>query len=73
MSELDLSQYPVQCSKCGRKILVSILRVGVSHDANILAMCADCIDWNVDYCKENPEYCKDIQEKFAAMPDRPEQ
>jgi hypothetical protein len=73
MNELNVSEYPVQCRVCGRKLLVTIIRFGVSHDSDIFAMCADCIDWNFNYCKENPEKCQELKDRFAAMPDRPEQ
>lgn len=50
------------CRKCGRKILVEILLVGTSHNADIIATCAECLKLPLDekFAGEHPEAAKDI-------------
>lgn len=54
--------YKLQCSKCFRKILVEIHLIGVSHNASVTAICADCITMkeDSDFAKDKPKAYKDI-------------
>lgn len=42
--KLDVSGQLVQCSKCGRRILVERPLIGVNHTAKVIATCWDCLD-----------------------------
>lgn len=56
--------FTCKCTKCGRKILVSILQFGVSHIEGVGVICESCIDWNSDYAKENPDIMNAVKFKF---------
>ena len=35
--------YKLKCEKCGRKILVEIVLMGVNHNMAVIATCAKCL------------------------------
>ena len=39
----------VRCSKCGRKVLIEQILVGIDHTSETMAVCWDCLD---DQAKE---------------------
>lgn len=59
---MHCANYKVKCSGCGRKILVEIFLIGVSHNASVSATCADCLNIHPDYKAKNPEEAKAIEE-----------
>ena len=53
-----------KCSKCGRKLVVSLFQFGVSHVSGMAILCPDCtqkIDWNEKYFVEHPEETERIK------------
>jgi hypothetical protein len=43
MEGLRYEYHKLKCSKCGRKILVEIGLIGVSHNAVVRVTCAECL------------------------------
>lgn len=55
------------CSKCGRKILVEKILIGVSHTTHTQAMCLDCLiekGVDEDFKEKHPEAAKDMEEWY---------
>jgi DNA-directed RNA polymerase subunit RPC12/RpoP len=42
MKKMKYEYHKLKCSSCGRKILVEIGLIGVSHNAMVSVTCADC-------------------------------
>jgi hypothetical protein len=54
----------LKCSKCGRKILVEIGLIGVSHNAMVNVTCAECLKkggLSDDFKKRFVEVAADIE------------
>jgi hypothetical protein len=67
-----IGEYVAPCRVCGRKMIVSIAKkLGSSNDSTISVECADCATWDVNFCKEHPDYCRELQEELASLPDKP--
>ena len=65
MSNYDTLTYFSTCSKCGRRILIQILSFGISHNADVVTTCAECLKRegiDAAYTKDHPEDAKRIQE-----------
>jgi hypothetical protein len=63
---MDYIYYKLNCSKCGRKILVEIALCGTNHNLSVIATCADCLKshWNEvpeEFLKERKQEAKDIK------------
>ncbi len=59
---LDYTYHKCTCHRCGRMILVEIFLTGSSHNANVNAICADCVVLPLPHAFEieHPEAAKDI-------------
>lgn len=51
----------LQCTQCGRKILVSIVLNGTNHNMSVSVCCADCLSTDDEFTKEYPEVSKKIE------------
>jgi len=62
--EFPYTYHKLACTKCGRKIIVEVLLIGVDHTASITAVCAECLKKGVnkEFAEKNPEAAKDIEE-----------
>jgi hypothetical protein len=64
-ASFEYEHHKTKCGKCERKILVEILLIGVSHNANVTVICRDCLKdkgINPKFKEEHPEEAKDIEE-----------
>ena len=62
---MDEMHHFEECFICKRKILVSIVLFGVSHNAGVSVHCKECLKKEgVDekYKKQNPKGAKEIEE-----------
>lgn len=50
-----------ECRKCGRKILVEIILIGASHNADILVICAECLTISPGYREQHPTEAAEIE------------
>jgi len=69
-AEKNFPSYPhahedyLECSFCGRKMLVSVVLLGISHNAGMTVDCHECLKVNginPEYAKERPENAARIQ------------
>lgn len=52
--------HKLACRKCGRKILVEIALFGVSHNAEVVATCAECLELSRDFKGKHAKAADDI-------------
>lgn len=56
-----------QCTKCGRKILVSMGINGTIHHMGLTVTCADCLEVNENFRKDQPQVAKMIDDWKAGI------
>lgn len=60
---LRYEAHKLVCSTCGKKILVEIHLIGVSHNASVSASCAECIgEPSPKFVADHPNEAKAIVE-----------
>lgn len=59
---LESEIHKLNCSVCGRKILVTIGLIGIGHNAVVIAECGECIKSkiDVDFAKREPQKAEEI-------------
>lgn len=65
MNAFEYKSYKVKCSRCGREILVEVVLFGINHNANVSAICKECLKeqgLSLKFKEESPEHAKEIQE-----------
>ena len=61
-SKMASEGHMASCTKCKRKILVSIGLFGVSHHTGLTVICADCLKVDEQFAQTYPEIAKRIEE-----------
>jgi len=59
---LSVMGHLCKCRKCGRKILVELVLIGVPHHDTPIVTCSECLVLDSEFRNKNPDIAKQLDE-----------